>query len=159
MQLPYTCHAHTASSLPLGARFIWGIKNPLSPDPIDIWASISEIITTSGQNPAACWAAVAPQCDQEGAVLCLEVCVRVFVLYSRYTHAQVRVCRDVKAWKSDSVPFCISPSGTLSSAWMEVWTVTVGGKKPQLSLRQALPIRVSPFETQCPAYPPKAPFD
>lgn len=36
-----------------------------------------------------------------------------------------------------------------------------GGKKKklQLSLRQALPTRVSPFETQCPAYPPQSTFD
>lgn len=33
-----------------------------------------------------------------------------------------------------------------------------GRRTAQLSLRPALPTRVSPFETQCPAYPPKAPL-
>ena len=47
-------HTHTLSSAGClwALKFIWGIKNPLSLDPIDIWASISEIITASGQYPS-----------------------------------------------------------------------------------------------------------
>lgn len=50
----------------------------------------------------------------------------VFVLYSTYTRAMQRwECGSVKEW---FCPFCISASGALSSAWMEVWRVTVGEK-------------------------------
>lgn len=164
---------HAASPLPLGAKFIWGIKNPLSLDPIDIWASISEIITASGQNPATPCSrcddggSAATRCDQKGAVLCLCVCVCFFspqcVFVSlRCTVPTLMHTRGMQRWECGSVkewfcPFCISASGALSSAWMEVWRVTVG-EKVQLSLRQALPTRVSPFETQCPAYPPQSTF-
>lgn len=95
---------HSASSLPLGARFIWGIKNPLSPDPIDIWASISEIITTSGQNPATWCAGCSPTVWPEGCSLVpgsVCVCEGVFCAVQYIA----RVCRDVKVWKSYSVPF------------------------------------------------------
>lgn len=170
----YLPHTHThASSLPLGAIFIWGIKNPLSLDPIDIWVSISEIKTASGQYPATLWSrlwrlagggGVATRRDQKGAVLCLLVCVCVCVcvfsvlLYSTYTHAHW-VCRDgsVEVWKSDFVPFVsLRAAPLVLHGWR--YEQSQWEKKAQLSLRQALPTRVSPFETQCPAYPPQSTF-
>lgn len=106
---------HTSSPLALGAIFIWGIKNPLSPDPIDIWVSISEIITTSGQNPATFFLLWVWRCSHPvwpegsslvpGSVCVLWVCESVLVWC---VHSCTdRVCRDgsVAVWKSDFVPF------------------------------------------------------
>lgn len=161
--------------LPLGTKFIWGIKNPLSLDLIDIWVSISEIITASGQYPSTFVTTgrgegdVATRCDQKGAVLCLGVCVcflpcvceSLSVPYSTYTHAHTHgVCRDgsVEVWKSDFVPFVSRRAAPLVLlGWR--YEESQWGKKAQRSLRQALPTRVSPFETQCPAYPPQSTFD
>ncbi len=134
--------------LPLGAKFIWGIKSPSSLDPIDIWVSISEIITASGQYPSVICSLcddglvgggdVAPQYDQKGAVLCLRVCVCVvsvclWVSVCAVLYSTVRTHGGMQRWECGSVkewfcPFCISASGALSSAWMEVWRVTVGEK-------------------------------
>lgn len=116
---------HSTSSLPLGAKFTWEIKNLLSLDPIDIWASISEIITASGQYPATfrsrcddglggAGGSVATWSSRKGAVLCLGGCVHfwvcVFVSFRLRCTVHTlshRVCRDgsVEVWKTDFVPF------------------------------------------------------